>query len=254
MPSKFYVVWVGRETGVFTSWPHAEKQVRGFPQARFKSFKTEEEAANAYAEGPAARSSKSAKSKARTASNRVNTARTDHRQKTVDSEIYCDGSCDPNPGQAGSGVVVYRDGRLAELWYGLYNSHGTNNSAELNALYKALHIAKKEIDNGKEVRICCDSQYSINCITKWAFGWEKRGWKRKTDGDISNLEIIQQAHQLYKAIRTEVVVAHVKAHIGIEGNELADRMAGLGVDRRAADFRLYTDNLEIDAILKFRTG
>ena len=264
MPSKFYVVWVGRETGVFTSWPNTKKQVHNFPQAKFKSFKTQEEAETAYTAGLDFLSDKSAKSKAKTSTNRKNTTLTrsfdrqfdsdNAAKKNFDMEIYCDGACNPNPGKAGSGVAVYREGRLAELWYGLYNPHGTNNSAELNALYKAFQIAKEGIDKGNQVRVLCDSQYSINCVTNWASSWEKKGWKRKTEGDIKNLKIIQQAHQLYKSIRAELLVSHVKGHMGIEGNELADRMAAYGVDQQAADFCRYTDTLEVQAILKFRTG
>jgi ribonuclease HI len=41
---KFYAVAKGRKTGIFTSWPEAERQVKGFAGARFKSFKTKEEA------------------------------------------------------------------------------------------------------------------------------------------------------------------------------------------------------------------
>lgn len=33
-----YVVWVGRSTGIFTSWAECEKQVKGFPGAKFKGF------------------------------------------------------------------------------------------------------------------------------------------------------------------------------------------------------------------------
>ena len=70
----------------------------------------------------------------------------------------------PNPGNAGSGIVVYRGGELAELWFGLYHPMGTNNTAELNALYHALRMAEGEIKKGNSVEICSDSAYSINCI------------------------------------------------------------------------------------------
>ncbi|RZJ85186.1 MAG: ribonuclease H, partial [Chryseobacterium sp.] len=33
---KFYVVWVGRQPGVYTSWPDCEKQVKGFENATYK--------------------------------------------------------------------------------------------------------------------------------------------------------------------------------------------------------------------------
>jgi ribonuclease HI len=35
---KFYVVWKGRKTGVFTSWQECSAQVSGFPGAEYKSF------------------------------------------------------------------------------------------------------------------------------------------------------------------------------------------------------------------------
>jgi ribonuclease HI len=263
MPTKFYVVWVGRETGVFTSWADAQKQVHEFPQARFKSFKTQEEAKDAFAAGVGGRTRTSTKGRANAPSKKAQSKRAapikrlesgDARETTFDTQIYCDGSCDPNPGKAGSGVVVYRDGRLAELWYGLFHPEGTNNTAELNALYQALRIAKEDIDGGKTVQIRCDSKYSINCVTTWAFGWEKKGWKRKTEGDIKNLEIIQQAHALYKTVSAEVVVTHVKAHIGIEGNELADRMAAFATDQQASEFCRYAGALDVETILKLRTG
>ncbi|MBW6491312.1 MAG: ribonuclease H family protein [Lentimicrobium sp.] len=48
---KFYVVWQGRETGIFRSWSACEKQVKGFEAARFKSYDTEPEAIKAFAAG-----------------------------------------------------------------------------------------------------------------------------------------------------------------------------------------------------------
>ena len=68
----------------------------------------------------------------------------------------------PTPGNAGSGIVVYRAGKLAQLWFGLYNPMGTNNTAELNALYHALRMAEAEIKTGHTVEVCSDSAYSIN--------------------------------------------------------------------------------------------
>jgi ribonuclease HI len=210
MARKFYVVWAGRQTGIFTTWADTKKQVHQFPKARFKSFKTLEEAEAAYAGDRADITIKCAKDKARThwkKSRAIPNAPIeeqidlDSTVKTIfDVNIYCDGACDPNPGEAGSGIAIYRNGELAELWYGLYNPHGTNNSAELNALYQALHFAKVDIEKGNEVQILCDSKYSIDCVTNWAFNWERRGWRRKKDGDIKNLTIIQQAHELYKEI------------------------------------------------------
>ncbi len=41
---KFYVVWKGRETGVFSSWDDCKAQTNGFDGAVFKSFESKEQA------------------------------------------------------------------------------------------------------------------------------------------------------------------------------------------------------------------
>lgn len=37
---KFYVVWKGRKTGIFDSWENCNEQIKAFPGAVYKSFKT----------------------------------------------------------------------------------------------------------------------------------------------------------------------------------------------------------------------
>ncbi len=170
-----------------------------------------------------------------------------------DVTIYCDGGCTPNPGQAGSGVAVYRSGKLSELWYGLYEPMGTNNSAELGALYQSLLIAKKEADNGNTVEIKCDSMYSINCIKTWAISWEKKNWTKK-GGAIKNLDIIKQAYYLYNDIKKDVKLSHIKAHAGFEGNELADRMTMYTILERSEEFVKYEKEIDVAEILKMRAG
>ncbi|VAX31720.1 Ribonuclease HI-related protein 2 [hydrothermal vent metagenome] len=252
MPKKYYVVWVGRKTGVFTAWSDCKQQVDQFPQAKYKSFPTKAEADVAYSAGWGSGLKKTTTQK--TQSSVLQSAGNASSNQQFDLSIYCDGGCEPNPGKAGSGVAVYRKGILGALWYGLYNSNGTNNTAELNALHQALLIAKKNIDAGHSVQILCDSQYAINCITLWAYSWKKKGWKRKTAGDIKNLELIQKAHALYEKMKGQVDVSHVKAHIGIEGNELADRMSIFAIDQKNVDFRQYQEALDLQKILSLRTG
>ena len=83
---------------------------------------------------------------------------------------------------------------------------------------------------------------------------EKKGWKRTKDGDIKNLSVIQQSHKLFLEIMSKVIISHVKGHAGVQGNELADRMATYGIDCQATGLCRYTDALDIQAILKFRAG
>lgn len=50
---KFYTVWNGFATGVFDSWEECKLQVTGYPDARYKSFDSQEEAVAAYRGDPA---------------------------------------------------------------------------------------------------------------------------------------------------------------------------------------------------------
>ena len=170
-----------------------------------------------------------------------------------DVTIYCDGGCSPNPGESGSGVAVYRGGRVSELWYGLYERMGTNNTAELNALYESLIIAQKESAAGNKSEIKCDSMYSINCVKTWASGWEKKGWTKK-GGEIKNLAIIKLCYALYNQIKHEVALSHIKAHAGLEGNELADRMTVYAREQKVEVFARYEDDIDVQEILSMREG
>lgn len=48
---KYYVVWKGHTPGIYTSWDECQAQIKHFPQAKFKSFPTMQEAQQAYQEG-----------------------------------------------------------------------------------------------------------------------------------------------------------------------------------------------------------
>lgn len=252
MAKKFYVVWAGRQTGVFADWATTQRAVTGYAGARFKSFPTRAEAEQAFScGGDASIPPKTPNGqKTRRPDSERAAAHTAHQ---FDVSIYCDGACEPNPGNAGSGVVVYRAGELAQLWFGLYNPMGTNNTAELNALYHALRMAEAEIEKENTVEVCSDSAYSINCIRSWAPSWEKRGWK-KPGGEIKNLEIIQDCYAIYCDIKEDLNLTHVAGHVGTEGNELADRMAMLGAQRKVKELRLYQETMDIRTLLKMRAG
>jgi ribonuclease HI len=258
---KFYVVWAGRKTGIYTDWASCKDQVDGFAGARYKSFPTRTEAEAAFSGGSGASRSTTTS----TTTKASNGKRPSNRQtvKTYDATeiaslkfdtfIYTDGGCEPNPGEAGSGMAVYRGGEISELWYGLYNPKGTNNTAELHALFQALLLAEDELVKKRTVVILCDSKYSIQCITQWAAGWKKKGWK-KAGGEIKNLELIQDMYALYEGIRLHVQLLHVNGHVGVEGNELADRMSIMAIAEQNSDFDRYSKTIDIKEILALRAG
>ena len=251
MAKKFYVVWSGRSQGIFTEWTRAQQSVDKFPGARFKSFPTRREAELAFKAGGTA----PAGTQSRVRNHPIDVPEETPRSSAAKFElqIYCDGACEPNPGNAGSGIAVYRNGRVAQLWYGLYNPNGTNNTAELNALYHALLIAEQAIAAGETAEVLSDSMYSLNCIGHWAAGWERRGW-RKAGGEIKNLEIIKTAYALYNRIKPQLRLTHVNAHVGTQGNELADRMAMLGVRSRNAGLCQYAEEIDVPFILSMQAG
>lgn len=263
MAKKYYVVWEGRKTGIFTDWNTCKNQVDKFTGAKYKSFKTLGEAEAAFhgvSVTPVKESLKKDKlpkdlsTSKKTSAQVVKTyTAAEIAEMTIDTKIFTDGGCEPNPGKAGSGVAVYRNDVIDELWYGLYNPKGTNNTAELNALHQALIMAKDEIKKDKSVAIFCDSKYSIQCITQWAVSWEKKGWIKK-GGEIKNLELIKEMFALHQLLKDKVQVLHVNGHVGVEGNELADRMSIIAIQSRDANFTRYREALDIDAILAMRTG
>lgn len=257
MASKYYVIWQGRETGIFNDWATCKKHIDKFPGAKYKSFKTLAEAEAAFGGKPtktASASSKSSNSSKKKPTNTIKTYTAAEIDKLhIDTKIYTDGGCEPNPGEAGSGLAVYRDEKVEELWFGLYNPNGTNNTAELCALFEALEMAKKELDKSRSVAIFCDSKYSIQCVTQWAAGWEKKGWK-KSGGEIKNLDLIKKMFALYQELKDSIKVLHVNGHVGVEGNELADRMSILAMDSKEPNFVRYAEEINVSSILAMRTG
>ena len=253
MAKKFYVVWQGRQTGIFNDWNTCKKQVEQFPGARYKSFPSAAEAEAAFKGGQSSVGTKSASARKSSGQSIKTYTASEIDELEVNTKIFTDGGCEPNPGKAGSGIAVYRDKKLNELWYGLYNPNGTNNTAELNALHQALMMAEEETQKGKSVAIFCDSKYSIQCVTQWAVNWQKKGWKKQS-GEIKNLDLIKEMFALHQTLKDDIQVLHVNGHVGVEGNELADRMSILAIRNRDCKFVRYPEELNIQAILAMTSG
>lgn len=128
--------------------------------------------------------------------------------------FYTDGSCSPNPGPGGWAVI--ENGQPIAL--GAEKS-STNIRMEGQALIAAMKLA-----NNNPCVIHTDSEFWINVITKWAPGWEAKGWK-KSKGDIKNLDLVKEAYSLYTVEPNTVKLVWVKAHVGTKDNELADEWA-----------------------------
>lgn len=134
------------------------------------------------------------------------------RAVTIEGMIvyYTDGSASPNPGPGGFAVI--KNGIPHIL--GSEEGNTTNIRMEGMAIIAALKDAA-----GEHAEVYTDSEFWINVITKWAPGWEAKGWKKK-GGEIKNLEMVQEAYVLHQD--SNAVLVWVRGHEGDEGNELAD--------------------------------
>ena len=132
--------------------------------------------------------------------------------------VFTDGSCYGNPGPGGWGMVYVRDGEIVAERHGA-DAQTTNNRMEFTALIEALRLLAPD----DAVDIYTDSRLVVDTVTKWAAGWERRGWRRR-DGEVKNLALVQEAYRLAKE-RPLARITWIKAHDGSLWNEYADALA-----------------------------
>lgn len=140
--------------------------------------------------------------------------------KSPSLTIYCDGSCEPNPGSGGWGWVCVENGE--EGFGGDRNT--TNNRMELQSVIEVLDYCKKN-HPGRVVRIFSDSQYAVRGCSEWMHGWKKKGWT-KSGGELKNVDL----WKLLDAALIEVtaVLEWVKGHSKNKWNQRADELAEMG--------------------------
>lgn len=110
----------------------------------------------------------------------------------------------------------------------------TNQRAELYAIYHALSTAVHD-NLVKTTCIYTDSDYSINCLTKWCAKWKRDNWTRPKGDPLMNLDIIRPLYELYEKNKSNVRFIHVFSHTGgtddySKGNDVADKLALQGME------------------------
>lgn len=130
--------------------------------------------------------------------------------------LWTDGSAVPNPGKGGFAVIL-DNGETGEPVVLGSEENSTNIRMEGLAMIAAIKYAGEE---GCEIH--SDSEFWINVLTKWASGWEAKGW-RKSSGEIANLDIVKELYGLYRQYPVELVWE--KGHAGTKYNEMADEWA-----------------------------
>lgn len=143
---KYYVVWKGRKTGIFTTWAECEKQVKGFVDAQFKAFEGEVEAEAAYlANYNDYRGKSSTSGNWKTAS-----------VQPLLPSICVDAACNGSPGKLEYRGVNTKTGE--EIFHAGPYVDGTNNVGEFLAIVHALTWQAK---HNMRVPIYSDSENAI---------------------------------------------------------------------------------------------
>lgn len=210
---KYYAIAKGKKPGIYTSWPEAEAQVKGFGGAKFKGFPTRAEAESWIKNPP------QAVKKCKT--NKKSSTKKFTKPKLADDciEIYTDGGAINNPGPGGYGVVIVIDGNETELSGGY--THTTNNRMELMACIKGIE-ALAEIQ--RPVALFSDSSYVVNGISKgWAKGWRKRNWLKSDGQPAINPDLWEKLLDLTENLT--ISFHWVKGHAGHPLNERCDKLA-----------------------------
>ncbi|QQN74782.1 ribonuclease HI [Croceicoccus sp. YJ47] len=139
-----------------------------------------------------------------------------------DVEIFTDGACKGNPGPGGWGAILRKGEVEKEMSGG--EADTTNNRMEMTAAIRALSALKRSC----RVDLYTDSKYLIDGITKWVFGWQKKGWKTAAKKPVLNEDLWRE---LLDAARPHTIEWHwVKGHAGHPENERADTLASDAAD------------------------
>ncbi len=209
---KFYAVANGLKPGIYTSWPEAEAQVKGYGGAKFKGFINRAEA-EAWMDNPPGWEQKKKPVKRKTAKYESPIVPGDR------IEIYTDGGAINNPGPGGYGVVILAEDTTRELSGGYL--HTTNNRMELMACIKGIEALPSR---KKKVVLFSDSKYVVNGISKgWARAWRNRGWL-KSDGKFAvNPDLWERLLDLTQGLA--ISFHWVKGHAGHPLNERCDQLA-----------------------------
>lgn len=167
-------------------------------------------------------------------------------------DVYCDGASRRNGSplaSAGYGVYFLNSQlmkynasvSLEDVWG--FSTKFTNQYAELFAILHSLGAIYDIYRKSPSYRFCSfiintDSQYSIDCLTKWWRGWKENGW-RKTNGEpLAHGPIIRSAVDI--ALKIPVKYRYVPAHSGDFGNDRADLLANLACERMENDQRFQS--------------
>lgn len=223
--AKFYAVKNGRATGIFRSWAECEQQVKGFANARYKSFTSLKDAQaylgdDLYDSNHLNDSSDLSHLNTSNTSNNLNLLQEgvsgENAAKKIVQEkavAYVDGSFNQSTREYGSGAVLFYQGKKIAF----------SKSGNDSKLVTMRNVAGEIIAATAVMKYCLSNEipsldiyYDYEGIRAWALG----DWKANKEGT-------QEYSRFYKEVSKKLKVnfVKVKAHSGDELNDEADRLA-----------------------------
>jgi ribonuclease HI len=143
--------------------------------------------------------------------------------------FYVDGACPSNgrganaatggPVRAGYGIHCPSAPQM-DVCVAIPNgSPQTNNCAELSGI---LHLVAAFPN---KLEIFTDSMYCINGFRSWMHKWATNGWMNSKEETIEHQVMWQALFTYWQSDPQRIVLSYVKGHSGVQGNEIADRLA-----------------------------
>ena len=136
--NKYYVVWNGRQIGVYSNWDSCKMQIEGFKGAQYKSFPDRASAEQAFNAGYEAFKQSTDNSQQTTVKSYESFP---ENQRPIGQSIAVDAACSGNPGKMEfQGVFVETN---THLFKSPVYEHGSNNIGEFLAIVYCLAWQKK---------------------------------------------------------------------------------------------------------------
>ena len=153
---KYYVVWEGKETGVFSSWDTVKKLVQGYEGAKYKSFVSKVEADKAIKKNFSDYKGKSTKKIVLSADEKATYG------IPIKNSLTVDAACSGNPGKMEyRGVLNHNKQEVFKM--GPFKN-GTNNIGEFLALVHGISLLKKK--GLHTLPIYSDSRIAMSWVKK----------------------------------------------------------------------------------------
>lgn len=214
---KYYAVRKGVTPGVYATWPECEANVKGYPGAEYKSFKTLEEA-DRFVNGSGIQKADQPVGQETKPPGMTLLEFLRSRSRFENGAVaYVDGSFDVQSGHYSCGVVIYYDGAVTKLKQAFGWTASEIELASMRNVAGEIEGAKAAmqwcLDNGVKY---LDIHYDYQGIESWCTG----AWKTNKQGTIDYKRFYEEASK-----SVAVTFMKEKGHSGDMGNDEADRLA-----------------------------